>query len=294
EWIEKHRPRTGWWHHVDAYVVSLLRAWYGRAATEANDFGYRFLPRLTGDHSHFSYFVRMAEGGIEGLFVMGQNPAVGGQHSRLERQALARLRWLVVRDLVEIETAQFWYRSPEVERGELVPGDVATEVFLMPAAGHAEKAGSFTNTQRLLQWREKAVEAPGDARSDAWFVHQLALRLKAKALASDDPRDAPLRALDWWYPDDARGEPDMAAVLAEIHGYHTAPDPDGDGVLHGRDRDAEPHHGRQVADYQELRADGSTACGCWIYSGVYGPDGVNRALRREPRGPYGHGWGFAW
>src|SRR5690606_31817552 len=77
EWIEKHRPRTGWWHHVDAYVVSLLRAWYGRAATEANDFGYRFLPRLTGDHSHFSYFVRMAEGGIEGLFVMGQNPAVG-------------------------------------------------------------------------------------------------------------------------------------------------------------------------------------------------------------------------
>jgi formate dehydrogenase major subunit len=281
-YLAKHGKRTGQWSHLPKYMISLLKAYYGTAATPDNDFGFGYLPRLTGDHSHFSYFTEMADGKIEGLFVMGQNPAVGGQHSRLERKALARLRWLVVRDLVEIETASFWYDSPEIRRGELATEAIETEVFLMPAASHVEKAGAFTNTQRMLQWREKAVEPPGDARSEAWFVHQLAIRLKAKAQANHDVRDAALRALDWWYRQDAHGEPDMHAVLSEINGYHVEP--------------GEPaaHHGAQVSGFSELRDDGSTACGCWIYSGVYGPDGINRALGREANGPYGHGWGYAW
>ncbi|MFN2383738.1 MAG: molybdopterin dinucleotide binding domain-containing protein, partial [Gemmatimonadota bacterium] len=198
-------------------------------------------------------------------------------------RALARLKWLVVRDLVEIEPAVFWRAdAPEIRRGELATAEIETEVFLLPAAGHVEKAGSFTQTQRMLQWREQAVDPPGDARSEAWFVHQLALRLKARAEASADPRDEPLRALDWWYPEAEGGEPDMHAVLAEINGWRTQP------------AEAGAHHGPRVGSFDELASDGSTACGCWIYSGVYGPDGVNRALRREPSGPYGHGWGFAW
>ena len=87
--------------------------------------------------------------------------------------------------------------------------DIETEVFLFPAAGHAEKEGAFTQTQRMVQWREKAVDPPGDARSEAWFIHQLALRLIERAKASDDPLDEPLRALDWWYPEDDLGDPDM-------------------------------------------------------------------------------------
>src|SRR5207253_10855009 len=93
---------------------------------------------------------------------MGQNPAVGASNGRLERKALAKLKWLVVRDMVETETASFWLDSPEVERGELSPESITTEVFLFPAAGTAEKEGTFTNTQRLLQYREKAVDPPGD------------------------------------------------------------------------------------------------------------------------------------
>jgi formate dehydrogenase major subunit len=294
-WTRQFKKRGGLWNSIDAYLVSLLKAYYGAHATADNDFGFAWLPRLTGDHSHFSYFTEMMDGKVEGLFVMGQNPAVGAQHSRLERKALARLKWLVVRDLVEVETASFWYAAPEVARGELVTEQIETEVFLFPAAGHAEKEGAFTNTQRLLQWREKAVEPPGDARSEAWFIHQLALRLKQKADASGDPRDAPLRALDWWYPEYDHGEPDMRAVLAEINGWRIgAETSETEGVLHGIDRDGQAHHGAQVAGFAELRADGSTACGAWIYSGVYGPDGVNRALRREPEGAYAHGWGFAW
>src|SRR5262249_14019522 len=147
-----------------------------------------------------------------------------------------------------------------------------TEVFFFPAAGHAEKEGAFTQTQRMLQWRQKAVDPPGDARSDAWFMHQLALRLIAKAKQSNDPLDEPLRALDWWYPEDELGDPKMEAVLAEINGWYTAPAVGvghlggNDGIMFGVDREGNPHHGPQVDGYPRLKPDGSTACGGWIYS----------------------------
>ncbi len=292
-YLEANTPETGWWANTPAYLVSYLKATYGERASEENDWGFNWLPRLTRDHSHFSFFTEMEDGEVDGLFIMGQNPAVGAQHARLERRALAKLQWLVVRDMVEIESANYWRDSPEVKRGELVPEEIETEVFLMPAAGHAEKEGAFTQTQRLLQWREKAVEPPGEATSEAWFIHQLAKRLKAKAESSGDPDDEPLRALDWWYPEDGHGEPVMEAVLAEINGWRTRVG-DGAGVVAGSDARGAAHHGGQVEGFGALAADGSTACGCWIYSGVFGPDGVNRAMRREPEGPYAHGWGFAW
>jgi formate dehydrogenase major subunit len=126
------------------------------------------------------------------------------------------------------------------------------------------------------------------------------LRLIAKAKASNDPLDEPLRALDWWYPEDELGDPQMEAVLAEINGWYTDPavkiadSGDKDGVVFGLDRDGNPHHGSQVNGFAELKADGSTACGAWIYSGVFRRDGVNRANSRKSRDYLGHGWGFSW
>ncbi len=278
EYLLTHRPPTGVWAATDAFLVSLLKAWYGEAATRANDFGFDWLPRLTGDHSHLAYWLDMADGKLEGLFVMGQNPAVGAPNARLERRALANLRWLVVRDMVETETASFWYDSPEIERGELRTEDIATEVFLFPAAGHAEKSGSFTNTQRLIQWREKAVDPPGQARSDAWFVYHLGRRLKAMAAREPRARHAGLAALTWDYSTAGRHhEPSNVEVLQEINGWQVT-----NGVR------------TQVESFGALKNDGSTACGCWIYSGVYPAPDRNRAREREARGPYGHGWGFTW
>src|SRR5947208_14789094 len=155
------------------------------------------------------------------MFIMGHHPAVAAPNSRFERIALSKLKWLVIRDMVEIESASFWSDSPEIERGELKPEEIETEVFFFPSAGHAENDGTFTNTQRLLQWRQTAIKPPGDCRSDEWFMHQLAVRLIAKAKASNDPMDEPLRALDWWYPEDETGMPQTAAVLAEITGVRT-------------------------------------------------------------------------
>jgi formate dehydrogenase major subunit len=301
QYLDKYTKKSGLWSNYPKYLVSTLKAYYGRHATEENDFGYALLPKLTGNHSFFEFLYDMLDEKMEGMFLMGQNPAVGAPNSRLQRKALAKLKWLVVRDMVEIESANFWRESPEIERGELKSEDIETEVFFLPAAGHAEKEGAFTNTQRLLQWREKAVHPPGDCRSDAWFVHQLALRLIAKAKESTDPIDQPLRALDWWYPEDELGDAKMEAVLAEINGWQTEPvtagaDRDGGwGVLFGGvDRDGKPHHGPQIDGFAELKADGSTASGCWIYSGVFGRDGVNKANSRKPTDYLGHGWGFSW
>jgi formate dehydrogenase major subunit len=275
-YIDKYRERAGWWSNFDRYIVSLLKAYYGEAATSANEFGFAWLPRVTGDHSHQGYWLEMIDGKVEGLFVMGQNPAVAGPNARLERKALAKLKWLVVRDLVEVETASFWYDSPEIDRGELTTEQIGTEVFLMPAAGSAEKDGCFTNTQRLIQWHEKAVDPPGDARSEAWFMYHLGKRLKEKAKRDPRPRNAGLNALTWDYP--VAGplrEPRVEEILREINGYTVS------------DR-------TQVNGFGDLKADGSTACGCWIYSGVFPRTDRNRADERQARDTYGHGWGFAW
>jgi formate dehydrogenase major subunit len=276
DYIARHCDRTGWWWNFDKYIVSLLKAYYGEAGRRENDWGFDWLPRVTGDHSHQGYFLEMLDGKVEGFFVMGQNPAVAGPNSRLERKALAKLKWLVVRDMVELETASFWYDSPEVKRGELRPEEIATEIFLLPSAGHAEKNGCFTNTQRLLQWHQKAVDPPGDARSETWFMYHLGRRLKERAKKDPELRNAGLNALTWQYSlEGTLQEPKVEEVLQEINGYRVT------------DR-------QLVGGFGELKADGSTACGCWIYSGVFPRPGENRANQRRSQDLLGHGWGFAW
>jgi formate dehydrogenase major subunit len=276
DYIARHRSEKGLWYNTDKYIISLMKAWYGEAAQKENDFCFNLVPRLTGDHSHFGYWLQMADGGMDGLFVMGQNPAVGAPNGRLERKALAQLKWLVVRDMVETETASFWRNSPEVERGELRPETIGTEVFLFPAAGTAEKDGTFTNTQRLLQFREKAVDPPGDARSETWFIYHLGRRLKNKASGKAGKLYEPLQTIQWDYKTEGTiREPNVEQVLKEINGW-----------------DVET--GKQLSGYKELKDDGSTACGCWIYSGVYPEDKGNIANKRAARDYLGHGWGFSW
>ena len=282
DYVERGESRRGWWCHFDRYIVSLLKAWFGEAATPENDFGFPWLPKISGNHSHFSTMVRALDGGLDGFFVMGQNPAVGSPNAGLQRRALARMKWLVVRDLAELETASFWKDSPEIRSGELRSEDIGTEVFLMPAASHVEKEGHFTNTQRLLQWRDKAMEPPGQARSELHFMHHLAKRVMAHYAASDDPKDRPLRNLAWDYAERGEhAEPSAEEVLKEIGGYEVA-------------------GGRPLDGFGELAADGSTACGCWIYAGCFA-DGVNQPRRRNPGdvddpagGWVSPEWGWAW
>ncbi|MBO0824251.1 MAG: formate dehydrogenase, partial [Actinobacteria bacterium] len=274
---KKHK---GFWADADAYTVSLLRAWWGDAARADNDWAYDYLPRLTGPHGTYQTVTGMIADKVEGYFLLGQNPAVGSANGRQQRLGMSHLKWLVVRDLNLIESATWWKDGPEVASGELRTEDIATEVFFLPAASHVEKAGSFTQTQRLLQWRHQAIAPPGDCQSDLDFFYKLGQRIREKLADSTDERDRPLLDLTWDYPTDEHDRPDPGAVLAEINGYHrTGPDA-----------------GKALSSYTELRADGSTAAGCWIYTGVYA-DGVNQAANRVPLGglrPSQSEWGWAW
>ena len=275
-YIKKHKATAGVWSSFENFFVSLMKSWYGENATKENDWCFDLMPRVTGDHSHFGYWLDMQDGKMDGLFIMGQNPAVGAANSRLQRTAMSKLKWLVVRDLVEVESASWWYNSPEVERGELRPEEIATEVFLFPAAGSAEKEGCQTQTQRLVQFRTKAVDPPGDARSETWFMHHLARRLKAKAAADPIPRNAALNALSWPYQTYGRhNEPNVSDVLKEING-----------------RDLKT--GELLDTFRKQKNDGSTASGCWIYCGIYPQEHLNKANQREPVDYLGHGWGFSW
>lgn len=274
------KSQKGFWANADAYLVSLLKAWWGDAATADNDWAYDYLPRLTGPHGTYQAVTGMLNDEVEGYFLLGQNPAVGSANGRQQRLGMSHLKWLVVRDLNMIESATWWKDGPEIASGELCTQDNETEVFFLPAASHVEKAGTFTQTQRLLQWRHQAVAPPGDCISELEFFIKLGNRIRAHLAGSTDPRDRPLLDLAWDYPVNEHGEPDPEFVLAEINGHQLT----GDGA------------GAPLSSYTELRADGSTAGGCWIYSGVYA-DGVNRAARRVPRGgpsPSQSEWGWAW
>ena len=280
KYLEAENTGTGWWANFPKYAVSLLRAWYGEHATKENGWGYDWLPKITGDHSQLPMTLAIRDGSIRGLLLIGQNPVVGGHNSLLVRQALPNLDWMVVRELFENETASYWYKSPEIERGEMRPHDIKTEIFLLPACLPGEKAGTFTNTNRLVQWHDKIVDPPGDCRSDLWFFYELGRRLKQLYADSTELKDAPLQNLNWDYPTQGvHREPSAEAVLREINGY-TWPER------------------QQIDDYRKLKDDGSTACGCWIYTGVYPANDHNQARSRIPDGPDGPGshlgWAFAW
>jgi formate dehydrogenase major subunit len=276
-YVEAETVQNGFWANTRDYMVSLLKAYWGDAATADNDFCYDYLPRLTGSHSTYETVVAQLNGQCTGYFLFGQNPAVGSANARLQRLGMANLDWLVVRDLVMIESATWWKDGPEIESGELRTEDIGTEVFFLPAAAHTEKDGSFTQTGRMLQWHHTAVEPAGDARSDLWFTYHLGRRIRAKLASSTDDMDRPLLDLTWEYPElGAQADPDADAVLAEING-----------------RDAS---GQPLSSFTQLKADGSTACGCWIYCGVRA-GGVNQAARRKPgqeQNWVAPEWGWAW
>jgi formate dehydrogenase major subunit len=275
--IQAESTQKGYWANMRAYLVSLLKAWWGPAATEDNDYCFGYLPRLTGSHSTYETVMAQLAGDCKGYILYGENPAVGSANAKMQRLGMAHLDWLVVRDFSLIESATWWKDGPEIETGEMRTRDIGTEVFFMPVAAHTEKSGSFTNTQRLLQWHHQAVEPAGDARSDLWFTYHLGQKIRQKLAGSASEMDQPVLDLTWDYPTFGEiAEPDAEAILAEIN---------------GRDADGQP-----LSAYTELRDDGSTTCGCWIYCGVYA-DGVNQASRRKPGDEQdwvANEWGWAW
>jgi len=286
DYLERETPKGGYWVNKPKFMISLLKAWWGDAATKETDFAYDYHPKRekTDAYSHQHFMVGMLEKKVKGFIVMGQNPAVDSPNATMARKAMRNLEWLAVVDPFETETATVW-KEPGVD-----PRSTQVEVFFFPGAPAAEKDGSLTNTMRMLQWHQKAAEPPGDARSDAAFIVEAGTRVKELYRNSKAKKDRPILGLVWDYEvHGPKKEPNMEKVLKEVNGYATR-DIEKDGKIIYR-------KGQPVKGFSALMDDGSTACGNWIYSGVYPEDGKNLAARREKpkKGDYlAHEWGFVW
>jgi formate dehydrogenase-N alpha subunit len=266
-------PRSiNYWSNYPKFMISLLKAWYGNAATKDNDFAFNYLPKVTGNvhgrYSHMALFEAMNQGTIKGFLCWAQNPAVGGPNSNLERAALDKLDWMVCADLWETETATFWKR-PGVN-----PVDIKTEVFLLPAVCHYEKEGTVSNSGRWVQWRYKGAAAPGVAKPDLDVVYELGLKLK-ELYKSGGKAPAAINNLTWNYGNPVTSD----AVLREINGYDLPTN-------------------KLLLNFTKLKDDGTTSCGNWVYSGCYTEDGNMTKRRSLDDAPYQIGmfskWAWCW
>ncbi len=291
-------PTMNYWVNYPKFMVSLLKSAYGKAATKENDWGYGWLPKTDGNYSWMYIFDDMYRGssmrvggkepGPEGFITFGMNPVGLGPNSKKMIVALSKLKWMVVVENAEIETASFW-KAPE-EYGGPKPKDIQTEVFLLPAANFAEKDGTFCNSARWLQWKWKALDPPGQAKPDQEIVSRIFLAVQNLYKKEGGVVPEAVTNVIWTYTNPVN--PDLAEVLKEMSGKALADikDPkDPTKVLKTA--------GQQVDGFGQLQDDGSTMCGNWLHSGVYTEAG-NNAQRRSTADPMGlgmyHQWGFSW
>jgi formate dehydrogenase major subunit len=317
------RPRS-YWANLPKFMVSYLKSMYGDAATADNGFGYEWHPKIIGDHSHMAMFAAMAEGKVKGMLLIGQNPATS-LNAKLERAGMRQLEWLVVKDNWVHESATYWKNAPEITNGEIKAADIKTEVFFFPSTQIAEYEGSFTNTFRMLQWHYKAADPPRDCRSDLWFTHQLAKRLKKLYADSNAVRDQGFKHLIWDFDPDLKSEalraPTSAvqteggaiggatgATAAAAAGgtaqspgvakdqppggapppgtpQHNPGEPDGLKILREINGYYSDDITKHVAGFGDLKDDGSTTCASWIYCGVFPKPGENRSANRKADPP---------
>jgi formate dehydrogenase major subunit len=284
------RPnQMSYWQNYRKFMVSFLKSMYGKAATPENNFAFDWLPKLdVPGYDVLRTFELMHQGKVNGYVCQGFNPLLSFPNRTKITESLSKLKFLVVMDPLQTETARFW--KDEGVFNDVKPEDIQTEVFELPTTCFAEDEGALVNSGRWLQWHWPGQEPPGEAKSDVWIMSQIHLRLRALYQKEGGAFPDPILNLHWPYriPDDPM--PDELAK--EMNGYvvSTVTDPvDTTKVVLEK--------GKQLDGFAQLRDDGSTACGCWIYSGSYTEKG-NMMARRDTNDPGNTGaysnWAFSW
>jgi formate dehydrogenase major subunit len=279
-------PRSvNWWKNRPKYMASYLKSMYGQKAVKENDFGYTWLPKpgILRDASWLNLFDEMNKGSFNGFFAWGMNPACSSANAGKVRQAMAKIDWLVNVNLFDNETGSFW-KGPGMNLKK-----IKTEVFQLPCAAFMEKEGSITNSGRLMQWRNKAVNPPGEAKPDGEIIYGLFKRVRALYEKSGGACPEPILNLKWDY--ESNGHFDIHTVAKEINGYFLEDIPE-------HPVDKKPYKkGTLVPSFVYLLDDGRTSCGAWIYSASYTEAG-NMAARRKRVDSTGLGlypeWAWAW
>ncbi len=284
------RPnQMSYWQNYKKFFVSFQKAMWGTAATAENNFAYDWLPKLdVPTYDVLRVFELMHQGKMNGYFCQGFNPLLSFPNRKKITDGLSKLKFLVVMDPLQTETARFWENHGEYN--DVDPAKIQTEVIQLPSTCFAEDTGSLTNSGRWLQWHWAGGTPPGEAKNDTWIMAQLYLRLKALYQKEGGSFPEPIINLDWRYKDP--GDPTPDELAKEINGYATEDitDPnDASKVVLAQ--------GKQVVSFAALRDDGKTACGCWIYSGCYNEAGNNMARRDtsdpDSTGVYGK-WAWSW
>jgi len=247
---------VNWLGNYKKYLVSLLKSWYGDAATADNDFAFNYLPKVDPavNYTHIGIIEALAKGTIKGMWVWGQNPASGGPDSNAARTAFANLEWLVSTDIWLNETAEFWKR-PGVDSTT-----IGTEVFVLPMAASIEKEGSIANSGRWAQWRYKAVDPPGEAMPDLEAMNLVMEKLKELYKSDSSPQAKMVNEVVWNYGDSISSD----LMAKEINGYDLTT-------------------GKLVAGFSNLKDDGTTSSGNWLYCNSYGYDSAGKELNKLAR-----------
>ena len=280
----KDPQSANWPGNTPKYVTSLMKSWFGDAATPENDYGYGWLPKVDdGQNCDVLHMIdAMYAGTIKGYFCIGQNPCGSLPNSNKVRAAMTKLDWMVHVNIFDNESASFW-KGPGLD-----PKKVQTECFLLPASANVEKDGSQANSGRWMQWMHKATAAPGDCLSTGAIVTRIMDRLKELYKKDGGALPEPILNLRFDYGD-GKGEFDATKVARRINGEFER-DATVNGVSYKK--------GQPVPGFALLQADGSTSSGNWLCSGSFTADGKNLMDRRGKEDPTGLGlfpsWSFAW
>jgi formate dehydrogenase major subunit len=274
-----------YWGNTPKFAVSLLKAFYGDAATKQTDWAYDYLPKVDRNYSWVQLWDNMFNGMVKGIFAFGMNGVAIGPDSKKNIDALKKADWLVVGEIYPDETSEFW-RSPGISTDDMK--QIQTTVYRLPCAGFAEKDGTFTNSARWLQWKNAALPTPAGCKLDQAIVAQIFLKVRDLYKQQGGKFPDPILKLTWSYTDP--NSPSLAEVLKEINGntFVDAEDPATKQQLKAN---------QQLPGFAWLKDDGTTACGNWIYSGSYTEAG-NLTMRRDPSDPSGMGvhqnWAWSW
>lgn len=277
-----------YWSNFAKFHTSLMKAWFGDAATAENDFCYDWLPKLDRPYDSLRMFDLMEEGKVNGLICQGFNPLASYPDKDKVLKGLSGLKFLVVMDPLATETSEYWRNHGE--HHDVDSKAIQTEVFRLPTTCFAEEDGSLVNSSRWLQWHWKGAEPPGEAKTDIEIMADLYLRLKDQYQREGGAFPAPLLGLHWPYQNPSDPKPEELAREYNGVALTDLKDPqDPSQVMLAK--------GQQLSGFSQLRDDGSTACGNWIFSGAWTEAG-NQMARRDPSDPGGMGispgWAWSW
>ena len=282
------RPKqVSFWQNYPKFHVSLMKAWFGNAATKDNNWAYDYLPKLDKLHDVLQVFEDMYNGRINGYIAQGFNPLASFPNKAKVGAALAKLKFLVIVDPLVTETGEFWRHIPDFN--EVETAKIQTTVFRLPSTCFAEEDGSLVSSSRVLQWHWKGADAPGEARGDPEIMAGLFTRIRAMYRKDGGAYPDPVLNLTWAHRDADSPAPDELA--REFNGKALADLPDPTDATKTIAK-----AGEQLAGFGQLRDDGTTACGCWIFAGAWTQAGNQMARRDNTDSGNGNtpNWAWAW